>query len=78
MCVSQVCYVSGEVCNSGVLCDVCHVCYVPSLVCFVASQVFYMSSQQVLYVSQARLVNQVCYVLSHFCKLGALCVNLRV
>lgn len=50
MCVNQVCYVSGEVCNSGVLFGVGQVCYVPSLVCFVASQVFYMSSQQVLYV----------------------------
>lgn len=29
-------------------------------------------------ICQARLVNQVCYVLSQFCKLGAFCVNPRV
>lgn len=76
MCVNQVCYVSGEVCNSGVLFGVGQVCYVPSLVCFVASQVFYVKPAGV--ICQARLVNQVCYVLSQFCKLGAFCVNPRV
>ena len=68
---------SGQVCNSGVLCGVGQVCYVPSLVWSAASQVFYMSSQQVLYVKPAGVICQAsrCYMSSQACKSGVLCIE---
>ena len=56
-------------CRSGVLCTK------PGVFCC-KSGVLYVKPAGV--IRQARLVNQVCYVLSHFCKLGALCVNPHV